>query len=44
MNEDMQVKREITLEADAEALKRMRKEGHFESLTTNGFTYEVLGS
>ena len=28
MGEDIQVKREITLEADAETLERMRKEGH----------------
>jgi hypothetical protein len=33
MAEDIQVKREIVLEADAETLERMRKEGH-----TRGFT------
>jgi hypothetical protein len=33
MTEDLQVKREITLEADAENLERMRKEGH-----SRGFT------
>lgn len=31
--DDMQVKREIILEADAETLERMRKEGH-----SRGFT------
>ncbi|MGH7817151.1 MAG: OsmC-related (seleno)protein, partial [Candidatus Binatia bacterium] len=28
MADDMQVKREIILEADAETLERMRKQGH----------------
>ena len=28
MAEDMQLNREIVLEADAETLERMRKEGH----------------
>jgi hypothetical protein len=31
--EDIQVKREITLEADAETLERMRKEGHARGFT-----------
>lgn len=33
MAEDVQIKREIALEADAQTLKRMRKEGH-----SRGFT------
>jgi hypothetical protein len=33
MAEEPQVKREITLEADAEALERMRKEGHARGFT-----------
>jgi hypothetical protein len=33
MGEDIQVKREITLEADAETLERMRKEGHARGFT-----------
>ena len=33
MAEDVQVKREITLEADAEMLERMRKEGHARGFT-----------
>ena len=33
MSEDLNIKREIVLEADAETLTRMRKEGH-----TRGFT------
>ena len=33
MAEDIQVKREITLEADAEMLERMRKEGHARGFT-----------
>jgi hypothetical protein len=33
MTEEIQVKREITLEADAEALERMRKEGHARGFT-----------
>ena len=31
--EDIQVKREIVLEADAEALQKMRKEGHARGFT-----------
>jgi len=31
--EDLQVKREIILEADAEMLERMRKEGHARGFT-----------
>lgn len=33
MSEEMQVKREIVLEADAETLARMRKEGHARGFT-----------
>ena len=33
MADDMQVKREIILEADAETLERMRKEGHARGFT-----------
>jgi hypothetical protein len=33
MAEDIEVKREITLEADAETLERMRKEGHARGFT-----------
>ena len=33
MSEDIQIKREILLEADAEALQKMRKEGHARGFT-----------
>ena len=33
MAEDIQVKREIVLEADAEMLEKMRKEGHARGFT-----------
>ena len=33
MAEDIQVKREIVLEADAETMERMRKEGHARGFT-----------
>jgi hypothetical protein len=33
MADDMQIKREIVLEADAETLERMRKEGHARGFT-----------
>jgi len=33
MPEDIQVKREIALEADAETLEKMRKEGHARGFT-----------
>jgi len=33
MTEDQQIKREIVLEADAESLERMRKEGHARGFT-----------
>ncbi|MBI2367806.1 MAG: hypothetical protein HYV01_22775 [Deltaproteobacteria bacterium] len=33
MAEDIQVKREITIEADAKTLERMRKEGHARGFT-----------
>jgi hypothetical protein len=33
MAEDLQIKREIVLEADAETLERMRKEGHARGFT-----------
>ena len=33
MAKDIQVKREIVLEADAETMKRMRKEGHARGFT-----------
>jgi hypothetical protein len=33
MADDMQVKREIVLEADAETIERMRKEGHARGFT-----------
>ena len=33
MAEDMQLNREIVLEADAESLERMRKEGHARGFT-----------
>ena len=35
--DDIQVTREITLEADAESLERMRKEGH-----ARGFTFIAM--
>ena len=33
MGEDIQIKREIVLEADAETMERMRKEGHARGFT-----------
>jgi hypothetical protein len=33
VGEDLQIKREIVLEADAETLERMRKEGHARGFT-----------
>jgi hypothetical protein len=33
MAEELKIKREIVLEADAETLERMRKEGHARSFT-----------
>jgi hypothetical protein len=33
MSEDIEIKREIVLEADAEALQKMRKEGHARGFT-----------
>jgi len=33
MADDLQIKREIVLEADAETLERMRKEGHARGFT-----------
>lgn len=33
MNEEQQIKREIVLEADAQTLERMRKEGHARGFT-----------
>lgn len=33
MADDVQIKREITLEADAETMERMRKEGHARGFT-----------
>ena len=33
MTQDIDVKREITVEADAETLERMRKEGHARGFT-----------
>jgi uncharacterized OsmC-like protein len=33
MAEDIQIKREIVLEADAETLEKMRKEGHARDFT-----------
>ena len=33
MAEDIQIKREIVLEADAEMMERMRKEGHARGFT-----------
>ena len=33
MTDDMQVKREIVLEADTETIERMRKEGHARGFT-----------
>ena len=33
MTEDLEVRREIMLEADAETLERMRKEGHARDFT-----------
>lgn len=35
MAEDIQIKREIVLEADAEALQKMRKEGHARGFTVH---------
>ena len=43
MAEDIQVKREITLEADAETLVRMRKEGHARGFTVHCDEGERIG-
>jgi uncharacterized OsmC-like protein len=43
MAEDIQVKREITLEADAETLERMRKEGHARGFTVYCDEAERIG-
>ena len=43
MAEDIQVKREIVLEADAEALQKMRKEGHARGFTVYCDEAESIG-
>ena len=43
MAEDIQFKREITLEADAETLERMRKEGHARGFTVHCDEGERIG-
>jgi hypothetical protein len=43
MAEDMQVKREIILEADAETMERMRKEGHARGFTVYCDEAERIG-
>jgi hypothetical protein len=43
MAEDTQVKREIALEADAETLERMRKEGHARGFTVYCDEAERIG-
>jgi len=43
MAEDIQVKREIVLEADAEALQKMRKEGHARGFTVYCDEAERIG-
>jgi hypothetical protein len=43
MTDDMQVKREIVLEADAETIERMRKEGHARGFTVYCDEAERIG-
>ena len=43
MTEDVQVKREIVLEADAETMERMRKEGHARGFTVQCDEGERVG-
>jgi len=43
MTDDMQVKREIVLEADAETIGRMRKEGHARGFTVYCDEAERIG-
>ena len=43
MAEDIQVKREIILEADAETMERMRKEGHARGFTVHCDEGERIG-
>jgi len=43
MAEDIQVKREIVLEPDAEALRKMRKEGHARGFTVYCDEAERIG-
>ncbi len=43
MAEDVQVKREIVLEADAETMERMRKEGHARGFTVQCDEGERVG-
>jgi hypothetical protein len=43
MAKDIQVKREITLEADAETMERMRKEGHARGFTVHCDEGERIG-
>lgn len=43
MAEDVQVKREITLEADAETMQKMRKEGHARGFTVYCDEAELTG-
>ena len=43
MTEDVQVKREIVLEADAETMERMRKEGHARGFTVQCDEGERIG-
>jgi hypothetical protein len=43
MSADIQVQREIVLEADAETLERMRKEGHARGFTVDCDEGERIG-
>ena len=43
MGEDIQVKREIVLEANAETMERMRKEGHATGFTVYCDEGELIG-
>jgi hypothetical protein len=43
MAKDIQVKREITLEADAETMERMRTEGHARGFTVHCDEGERIG-
>lgn len=43
MADNLQIKREITVEADAETLQRMRKEGHARGFTVHCDEGERVG-